>query len=159
MARRLTHEESRAIKRTMRATPRISQRMHDGWLGDDGRFVIQAGKPPIGQLLEATKSEFGKWSVRVVDLWEADVPDTSRQSSAGRNTDQNPDRAAGQIAPPKWRRPTWLAVIIGAALSCFALKDAYSFHEPALVAIAVLLAFFAAGVAAYLMRARYHCHK
>src|SRR4051812_6469509 len=76
MAQRLTHEESRAIKRTMRATPRISQRMHDGWFGDDGRFVIWAGKPPIGQLLEAKKSDVGKWSVEVVDIWEGEVAGT-----------------------------------------------------------------------------------
>lgn len=98
MARRLTHEESRAIKRTMRATPRISQRMHDGWLADDGRFVIKAGKPPIGQLLEATKSTVGKWSVQVVDMWEADVSDTSRQSSAHLKDDPKKSRAGYRMS-------------------------------------------------------------
>ena len=116
MARRLTHEESRAIKRTMRATPKISQRMHDGWLADDGRFVIKAGKPPIGQLLAATKSNDGKWSVEVVDMWQAGVSDSSRQSSAGRNNDQKTVQVRRRFATPNWRRPTWLAVVFGGAV-------------------------------------------
>jgi hypothetical protein len=153
MARRLTHEESRAIKRTMRATPRISQRMHDGWFGDDGRFVIKAGKPPIGQLLEATKSDVGKWSVEVVDIWEADASDTCRQSSAGRKTNQKTVRACRRNATPKWPRRAWLAVIIGGALSCAARKDAVNFRNLALVAISVF-AFFAVGVTVYWKRAR-----
>jgi hypothetical protein len=81
MARRLTHEESRAIKRSMRATPRISQRLHDGWFVDEGRFDIKAGRPPIGHLLEATKSDDGKWTVEVVDMWGTEAVDVSGRPS------------------------------------------------------------------------------
>jgi hypothetical protein len=120
MARRLTHEESRAIKRAMRATPRISQRMHDGWLGDDGRFLIKAGKPPFGQLLEATKSDIGQWSVEIIDMWESDVSEADLQSSAARKNNQQSDRPGRRTATPKWLRHSWLAVICSGALSLLA---------------------------------------
>jgi hypothetical protein len=71
MARGLSNEESREIKRAMRLTPGISQRLHDGLVDDDGRYIIQASSPPIGQLLEAKNSGDGRWIIEVVDLWRA----------------------------------------------------------------------------------------
>ena len=69
MLRRLTHQESREIKRAMRATPGISQRMNHGYVDDEGRFMIQAGASIGGQLLEANKSEDGAWTVKIVGHW------------------------------------------------------------------------------------------
>jgi hypothetical protein len=54
----------------MRATPGISQRMNHGCVDDDGHCMIQAGGPIDGQLLEASKSEDGAWTVKVVGYWD-----------------------------------------------------------------------------------------
>ena len=69
MPRRLTHQESREIKRAMRATPGIIQRMNHGCVDDDGRFVIQSGGPIGGQVLESIKSEEGEWTIKIVGYW------------------------------------------------------------------------------------------
>lgn len=53
----------------MRDTPGIIQRMDYGCVDDEGRFVIQAGGPIDGQMLEASKSEDGTWTVKVVGYW------------------------------------------------------------------------------------------
>ena len=69
MPKRLTHQESREIKRAMRATCGIIQRMNHGCVDDEGLFIVQAGGPIGGQVLEASKSEEGKWTVKVVGYW------------------------------------------------------------------------------------------
>jgi len=69
MSRRLTHQESREIKRAMRATPGISHRMNYGCVDDEGRFMIQAGGPIDGQLLEASKPDDGTWTIKFVGYW------------------------------------------------------------------------------------------
>jgi hypothetical protein len=72
MDRTLTRHKGRAIERAIRATLGISQRMHNGGSEDERRFMIQAGSPPI-ELLEAKKSEDSKWTINIIELWEAPV--------------------------------------------------------------------------------------
>ena len=53
----------------MRATPGISHRMNYGCVDDEGRFMIQAGGPIDGQLLEASKPDDGTWTIKFVGYW------------------------------------------------------------------------------------------
>jgi hypothetical protein len=69
MSRRLTKEESRAIKRAMRATRYISQRMNYGYVDDEGLYIIQSGGPGSGELLEACQAEDGTWELKSIGMW------------------------------------------------------------------------------------------
>jgi hypothetical protein len=65
----LSSEESRALKRALRAVPGLQQRIESIEIGEQGVVMVRSGGPTDGDILEARKDAVGNWTFTRVGSW------------------------------------------------------------------------------------------
>ena len=69
MATHITSQESRSLKRALRATPGLQQRIESIEIDERGVVLVRSGGPTDGDVLEAHKTGNDEWTFTRVGSW------------------------------------------------------------------------------------------
>lgn len=84
MATQLSSQESRALKRALRAVPGLQQRIESLEVDERGVVIVRSGGPVDGDILEARKDANDNWTFTRVGSWAPWFPDGVSMDSGNR---------------------------------------------------------------------------